>query len=63
MNDFTIAAKHDLGDSPPLSLAKISLRLAQTPMKVLDYRFPCEVALDLLTCADLTARQSPELDT
>jgi hypothetical protein len=55
MNDFTFAAKIYLGASPPLSLAEIHLRLAETPMKPLGYRYPREVALDLLSGANSAA--------
>jgi hypothetical protein len=49
MNDFVIRAKQQLGKSPPVSLAELHRRLAEMPMKPLGYRFPCEVALDLLS--------------
>ena len=48
MNDFAFAAKLYLSESQPLSLIEIQLRLAEVPMKPLGYRFPREVALDLL---------------
>jgi hypothetical protein len=52
MNDHTFAARLFLGASPPLSLAEVHHRLAEVPLKAIDYRFPSEIALALLTGAD-----------
>jgi len=49
MNDFTFMAKYYLRESPFLAPAEIQRRLAEAPMKALDYRFPREVALALLS--------------
>jgi hypothetical protein len=52
MNDHTFAAKLFLGWSPSLSLAEVHFRLAEVPLKAIGYRYPREVALDLLSGAD-----------
>ena len=64
MNDFIFQAKGYLGEPPRLSLPDLHRRLAKVPMKPLDYRFPSEVAIELLsgaragrTAAQLTASE------
>jgi hypothetical protein len=52
MNDHTFAAKLFLGRIPPLSITEVHHRLAEVPLKAIDYRFPREIALDLLSGAD-----------
>jgi hypothetical protein len=49
MNDHTFAAKLFLSESPPLSLIEVHHRLAEVPLKAIGYRYPREVALDLLS--------------
>jgi hypothetical protein len=48
MNDHIFAAKLFLSESPPLSLIEVHHRLAEVPLKAIDYCYPREVALDLL---------------
>jgi hypothetical protein len=47
MNDLIFQAKFYLGGSKQLSLAELQQRLANTPMKLLDYRFASEAASEL----------------
>jgi hypothetical protein len=49
LNDFVFQSKIYLGESRQLSLPEIQERLANTPMKPLEYRFAKEVAIDLLS--------------
>jgi hypothetical protein len=49
MNDVVIRAKLQLGKSPSVALAELHRRLAEVPLKPLGYRYPREVALDLLS--------------
>jgi hypothetical protein len=52
MTDFIFAARMSWGESPPLPLMELNLRLAETPMKSIDYRYPGEVAVELLAAVD-----------
>jgi hypothetical protein len=47
MNDLIFQAKFYLRESKQLSLAELQQRLANTPMKLLDYRFASEAASEL----------------
>lgn len=49
MSDHTFAAKILLGESPPVSLTELHRRLAEVPLKATGYRYPREVALNLLS--------------
>jgi len=51
MNDHVFAVKFFLNRSPALSFVEIHRHLAETPLKAIDYRFPCDVALNLLSGA------------
>jgi hypothetical protein len=51
MNDLIFSAKIHLSESPPLPLFELQRRLAETPMKPLNYRYPREAALELLASA------------
>jgi hypothetical protein len=46
MNDLIFQAKFYLGESKQLSLAELQQRLANTPMKLLDYRFASEAVTE-----------------
>lgn len=49
MNDLIFQAKFYLGESKQLSLAELQQRLANAPLKLLEYRFASEVAMALLS--------------
>jgi len=48
MNDHIFAVKIFLSESPPLGFAEIHRRLSEVPLKAIGYRFPRDVAFDLL---------------
>lgn len=48
MNDHVFAVKLFLNASPPHSFSEIHRELAETPLSAIDYRYPREVALELL---------------
>ena len=54
MNDHTFAAKLLLSEPHHLSLTELHFNLAEVPLKAIGYRYPREVALDLLTAANPT---------
>jgi hypothetical protein len=49
MNELAFIAKLYLGELPPRSPSEIHRCLAEVPMKPLGYRYPREVAFDLLS--------------
>ena len=57
MNDLVYMAKFYLGESFAIDLAEVQRRLAESPMKTLGYRYPREVALDLLSATKESAHK------
>jgi len=54
MNDHTFAAQFFLGQSPSISIVELHRYLAEVPLKAIDYRYPRDVALDLLSGTNST---------
>ena len=54
MNDHTFAAQFFLGQSPSISIVELHRHLAEVPLKAIGYRYPRDVALDLLSGANST---------
>jgi hypothetical protein len=51
MHDHTMAAKIIVGESPTASLVEFHRYLAKVPLKAIGYRYPRDVALNLLSGA------------